>query len=106
MVYMAKKMARDLNSELKNIYNKDIPIVVELIVKNKVIYSVDNDGKVIKDKIDDEINFDYNYYKGIKGKWYECDNYWVSEKFYEKNKELYWFYDSCSPSEYEGEDKE
>ena len=106
MVYMAKKMARDLNSELKNVYNEDIPIVVELIVKNKVIYSVDNDGKVIKDKIDDEINFDYNYYKGIKGKWYECDNYWVSEKFYEKNKEPYWFYDSCSPSEYEGEDKE
>lgn len=42
----------------------------------------------------------------IKGKWYECDNYWVSERFYEKNKEPYWFYDSCSPSEYEGEDKE
>ena len=106
MVFIAKKMARDLNSELKNVYNEDIPIVVELIVKNKVIYSVDNNGKVIKDKIDNEINFDYNYYKGIKGKWYECDNYWVSEKFYEKNKEPYWFYDSCSPSEYEGEDKE
>ena len=56
--------------------------------------------------LDNEINFDYNYYEGIKGKWYECDNYWVSEKFYEKNKEPYWFYDSCSPSEYEGEDKE
>ena len=83
-----------------------IPTVVELTVKNKVIYSVDNNGKVIKDKIDDEIDFDYDYYKGIKGKWYECDNYWVSEKFYEKNKEPYWFYDSCSPSEYEGEDKE
>ena len=106
MVYMAKKMARDLNSELKNVYNEDIPIVVELIVKNKVIYSVDSNGKVIKDKIDDEIDFDYDYYKGIKGKWYECDNYWVSEKFYEKNKEPYWFYDSCSPSEYEGEDEE
>ena len=50
---------------------------------------MDSNGKVIKDKIDDEINFDYNYYKGIKGKWYECDNYWVSEKFYEKNKEPY-----------------
>ena len=22
----------------------------------------------------------------IKGKWYECDNYWVSEKFYKKTK--------------------
>ena len=106
MVYIAKKMARDLNSELKNVYNEDIPIVVELIVKNKVIYSVDSNGKVIKDKIDDEIDFDYNYYGGIKGKWYECDNYWVSDKFYEKNEKPYWFYDSCSPSEYEGEDEE
>ena len=106
MVYTAKKMARDLNSELKNVYNEDISIVVELIVKNKVIYSVDNNGKVIKDKIDDEIDFDYDYYKGIKGKWYECDNYWVSEKFYEKNKEPYHFYDRCSRSEYEGEDEE
>ena len=106
MVYMAKKMARDLNSELKNIYNKNIPIVVELIVKNKVIDSVDNNGKVIKDKIDNEINFDYNYYKGIKGKWYECDNYWVSENFHEKNEEPCHFYDRCSRFEYEGEDEE
>ena len=28
MVFMVKKMARDLNSELKNVYNKDIPTVV------------------------------------------------------------------------------
>ena len=102
-VYIAKKMARDLHTELKNVYGKDIRTKVELIAGNKIVCTVDNDGNMIVDNIDKAISFDYDYYKGIEGKWYECDNYWVDEDFYERNEEPYWFYDSCSPGEYEGE---